>query len=398
MAQAFAAQAAGIAGPLEGNVVLRHRVDAAGQPLPPGRWPWEEQPELLAQVRDAARAVPTEWQGANWLLTSAYQPSGSSWLVWLETAGERRWHAAEAAALTLASTVLAHQVSGAPDRPRWARQLEQASRQQHLEATAKALGLVTHHFSNVLTSVLGFSDLILTQLTRNSPVYPYVKNVYQAAQKGNQLLQQLRLFCQRTPVPAPSAVLAVVVAQEERRVRQAWPPGVRLRIAMAQDLPSVAIDADALQRVIRHLLDNAHAAVAGDGLITLSARVTQLTEEACRDLLGRATPGPHLEIQVTDTGRGLSPEVQRRLFRELFFSTKPNHLGLGLAAVYGTLVTYRGGFGLEPRPEGGTVVRLFLPLAPAVSPAPVARPCSGMSASPRADGTGRDNDPYPLST
>src|SRR5207244_7387251 len=88
-----------------------------------------------------------------------------------------------------------------------------------------------------------------------------------------------------------------------------------------------------------------------------------LSEADCQEMLGNAAPGPHVEVTVTDTGSGLSPEVRGRLFRELFHSTKMRHRGLGLAVVYGVLQTYRGGIRFGPDPAQGTAVRLFLPTA-----------------------------------
>src|SRR5262249_21668086 len=82
---------------------------------------------------------------------------------------------------------------------------------------------------------------------------------------------------------------------------------------------------------------------AGPGVVTLSARLVELGEADCQELLGGAGPGPHLEVTVADTGGGLSPEARRRLFHEVFFSTKPRHRGLGLAQVYGLLQGCRGG-------------------------------------------------------
>jgi signal transduction histidine kinase len=119
-----------------------------------------------------------------------------------------------------------------------------------------------------------------------------------------------------------------------------------------------------LRQVLGQVLDNAGEAVRGPGTVTVAARTTVLTAADCLDLFGNARPGPHVEVTVTDTGVGLSPEARRRLLRDVFFSTKPQQRGLGLAIVYGLLHTLQGGFRLDGTPAGGTAVRLLLPVSP----------------------------------
>jgi CheY-like chemotaxis protein len=121
--------------------------------------------------------------------------------------------------------------------------------------------------------------------------------------------------------------------------------------------------------VLTALLDNAQEALLGGGSVSVSARAVDLDEAACRELYGAAQPGPHVEIVIADTGTGLSPEAQRRLFAEPFFTTKPRRRGFGLAVTYGILSAHRGGLRLYPGEERGVVARVVVPAAPAASPA-----------------------------
>jgi len=116
------------------------------------------------------------------------------------------------------------------------------------------------------------------------------------------------------------------------------------------------------------LLDNACEAISGAGVIDVSARRVQVNAWQAGKLFGDVQPGPHLEIRVADNGSGLTPEAQRQLFAEPFFSTKPRKRGLGLAMAYGILSAHRSGLELLPRPEGGTIARLVVPTAPGATP------------------------------
>jgi CheY-like chemotaxis protein len=125
----------------------------------------------------------------------------------------------------------------------------------------------------------------------------------------------------------------------------------------------VAVDGEPLRDMLRQLLDNAREAIADRGVVTLSARTADLSAHDCLELIGNARPGRHVEVIITDTGSGLSPEARRRLFADVFFSTKNRQRGLGLAMVYAYLAACQGGLRFGPDPEQGTAVRLYLPVA-----------------------------------
>src|SRR5262249_11169930 len=84
-------------------------------------------------------------------------------------------------------------------------------------------------------------------------------------------------------------------------------------------------------------------------------------------LYGNGRPGSQVEVAIADTGIGMTPEVQRRLFSEPFFTTKPRRRGFGLATAYGILHAHKGGLRLYAGGEGGVVARVLLPVAPAPS-------------------------------
>jgi signal transduction histidine kinase/CheY-like chemotaxis protein len=377
LARAGGADAAGLALlPGDGVPEVRQRVPAGGPAAPPGRWPWEEQPDLPARLRDLATALPVRTaHGVRWLVAAPGQPGQASWLLWLEAAGGRDWGAAEAAALALAGQVLLRQAQAGAGAP-WARQLDRAACQRRLEDAAVIVRRLAHDFGNVLTSILGFTELSLNQAPRGSPLHNYLQEVYRGTQQGAELTNRLRLFSRRGPAPAVATPLQPVVAAEADRLRADWGPDVRLEVRLPGDLPPVGMEPDLLRQALLALLENAREAIAGKGTVTVTAVVTELSAAGCLDLLGSPRPGPCVEVTVGDTGCGLGPEA-RRLLAEPFVTTKPRHRGLGLATVYGLAQAHRGGFCLEPGPGDGAVARLYLPLAAAAPPAAPPAPAGG---------------------
>jgi signal transduction histidine kinase/CheY-like chemotaxis protein len=369
LAGAFTAPAAGLSCLRDGTPLLRHPA-ANGSARPA---PWQQAPELLTRARSTASAVTAERTGGgSFLLTTLGWPGYGGWLLWLEDEGRSEWADDEAAAFALAGQALTRWQHAAHPAARWADQLDRAARQQRLETAADLARRLAHDFGNVLTGILGFTELALSQqIHADSPLHTYLLEVQRSAQSGAQMTHLLRQFSRRQAPAGRSCLLHPVLAAEEARLRTLPPPAPSLHLSLPADLPPLALDADHLRQVLAALLDNAREALVGEGAISVSARTTELSEADCRDLFGDLRPGPHVEVTVADTGSGLSPDAQRRLFVEPFFSTKPRRRGFGLAAAYGILHAHRGGLRLLPGSERGAVARVLLPLAPAVTPSQV---------------------------
>jgi CheY-like chemotaxis protein len=375
---AFGVRGGGLATLPTGSVCLRHSPGATEMaPL--------LQPDLISAARRAGTvSIPTP---AGSLLAAVGGAGGaphSGWLLWLDDP-RTHWTDAEAAALALAAQALGWRadaaIGGSPS-PRWAEQLERALRQQRLDDASDVTRRLAHDFGNVLTGILGFSELALgQQLGHHTVLHSYLTEVHRSARSGAVLMQQLRLFSRRKPSGACVCLLGRVLTAEEARLRSRPGPTPSIQVTAAPALPPVAVDAEELQAALAAVLDNACEAVEAatfrvrDALggasamappdITITARVTELRADDCNDLYGSLEPGPHVEVRVVDRGVGLAAETQRRLFSEPFFSTKSRRRGFGLAAAYGVLHAHRCGIDLHAHAEGGTEVRIILPVAPA---------------------------------
>jgi signal transduction histidine kinase/FixJ family two-component response regulator len=369
LATAFAAPRAGLAALPDGAAVALH---PCGQASTVMQVPWQVDPEVLQRVcgTPAALVVPGA-DGGSSLLTAFGHPEQGGWVLWLTDTKRPGWTEGEGAALVLAGHVFQRGLTSEATPPRWAGQLDRILRQQRLEAAARVVRRLAHDFGNVLTGILGFSELALTQqVASGTALHAYLTEVYRGAQNGAQFTNQLRLFARRQNSNTRSCNPAQVVWEEESRLRGGLAKEANLKVELPADLPAVGVDADHLRQVLGVLLENARDALIGPGSITVSTRKVELKAADCRDLFGDVRPGPHVEIRVTDTGSGLSAEARKHLFLEPFFTTRPRKRGFGLAIAYGILAAHRGGLDLLPHPERGTVARLVLPVAEI--PAPVA--------------------------
>jgi signal transduction histidine kinase len=384
-ADRFGARRAGLAFLRDGSLLAISSGSAGEGEREPTAWPWEQEPGVLARAGREPRALSLErLEGGSWLVT-ACGPEESGWLLWLEAPGRPAWGEDESAALTLAAQALGRWLR-AGQRPRWAEQLDRVARQQRLEDAAALAGRLAHDFGNVLTGILGFSELALGQQNAaKSPAHAFLTEVHRSAENAARYTRQLHLFARRQPPSGRSCPLGDVLGEEVARLEAAHSGEVRLYLRVADDLAPVAIDADQLRQVLGALLENAHEALLGPGSITISARAVELNETDGLDLFGNAGTGPHAEVVVADTGEGLSPEVQRHLFATPLYSSKPRHRGLGLATAYGILHAHRGGLRLYPGAEHGAVARVVIPFAPKPArPSSVEKGRDGVLAAPKS--------------
>ncbi len=324
--------------------------------------------------RQSPTALPaSQPEHGRLLLTAIRAHAHCGWMLWLEADGERPpWNDAEAAALTLAGQALGRLLEAAEPRSRWAEQLEQAERQKDLEAAARVASRLAHDFGNVLTGVIGFCDLSLAlKAPAESQMSRYLRELQRCAQNGAELTNLLRLFCRRHAGGVPSCQTASVITEEAARQT---PSGgfFSVRTAFGDGLPQAAIDAGQLRLVLAALLENARDAMQNAGAVSVSSRAVELGADDCLGLYGDARPGSYIEIAVTDSGPGLSADVAKRLFAELFFTNKPRRRGFGLAVAYGVLHAHRGGLRLRPGAGGGTIAEIYLPVASQPSPVAVA--------------------------
>lgn len=240
---------------------------------------------------------------------------------------------------------------------------------QRMEHAAAIVRRLAHDFGNFLTGILGFSELALSQQApTSSPLHSYLEEIHRGAQNAAHYTNQLRLFARRNSPCNRSCHLAEALAAEENRLQAARGANVQIKNLLPNELPAIAVERELLQQLLAVVLENAWEASTGPGVIEVSAAIVQLEASEAQVFIGAVRPGIYVEIRISDSGGGLTPEAQRQLFAEPFFSTKSPKRGFGLAMAYGILSSHRGGLDLLNRPEGGTIARLIVPVAELSAP------------------------------
>jgi two-component system NtrC family sensor kinase len=224
-----------------------------------------------------------------------------------------------------------------------------------VEAMAQLMPGLVHEFRNPLSGILGAGQMLARLLPADGAAREYVEMIREEAEQMERFLARLAEFGRLRPGQLqrlPGVDFAEVVAQALHECAPACrAQDVRVQRAFAADVPPLRGDAARLQRACAEILQNALEAMPRGGV--LQVRVSVAADEA-------GGPG-WLEAAFADTGSGLGPEAVRRA-GEPFFSTRPRALGVGMCLAAFVLAGHGGSLAVVPGPDGGTEVRMRLPL------------------------------------
>lgn len=237
---------------------------------------------------------------------------------------------------------------------------ERLRQAEKLEALARLAGGTAHEFNNLLTMVLGYSEL-LQPLVESNQEREYVEKIRVAAKKAASLTRQLLAFGRRQVLMPQVLDLNVVVAETVKVLARVMGEGVETMFISAPEPAWVRADSTQIEQIIANLVVNAREAMPHGGKLELTLDNVELSEDDIRPLPG-LIPGPYVLLRVSDTGVGMDPQVQARIF-EPFFSTRQfgKAAGLGLATVYGIVSQSRGAIFVQSQPGVGTTFSIYLP-------------------------------------
>jgi len=237
----------------------------------------------------------------------------------------------------------------------------QFAQSQKMEAVGKLAGGVAHDFNNVLTAIIGYSDLLLQTHRPSDPAYKNIMNIKTSANRAAGLVRQLLAFSRRQTLQPEVLQVNETLTETAVMLRQTIGEKIELKVVPGRELWYVKADRSQLQSVIVNLAVNARDAMPDGGQLTFRSR--NVTERESQRLQPQTLPvGEYVLIEVEDTGHGMPPEVQAKIF-EPFFTTKSvgKGTGLGLAMVYGIVKQTGGYIFVHSTPGEGTTFRIFLP-------------------------------------
>jgi len=238
---------------------------------------------------------------------------------------------------------------------------EQFLQAQKVEAVGRLAGGVAHDFNNILTTITGYTELMLRKLAAADPLYHLADQVHKAAERAGGLTRQLLAFSRKQALQPRVLNLSNVVSDIEKMLRRLIGEDIELHTIRGAAVGNVKADPAQIEQVIMNLAVNARDAMPKGGKLTIEVARATLSEEHAR-LHGGVPPGEYVMLVVTDTGTGMTEEVKAHIF-EPFFTTKPQGkgTGLGLATCYGIVKQSGGLIHVQSELGHGTIFKIYLP-------------------------------------
>ncbi|MFV0279681.1 MAG: cell cycle histidine kinase CckA [Rhodoblastus sp.] len=238
---------------------------------------------------------------------------------------------------------------------------ENFAQSQKMQAIGQLAGGVAHDFNNVLTAIIGYSDLLLANHRPTDPSFQDIMQIKQNANRAAGLVRQLLAFSRRQTLRPQVLQVDDMLSDLQMLMRRLAGEKVALELKHGRDLWLVKADLNQLEQVVVNLVVNARDAMPEGGKIAL--RTTNVAQAECAAFKEpQLAPAEYVLLEVADSGTGIPPELKEKIF-EPFFTTKEvgKGTGLGLSMVYG-IVKQTGGFVFVDSVVGeGTTFRIFLP-------------------------------------
>lgn len=232
---------------------------------------------------------------------------------------------------------------------------------QKMDSIGRLAGGVAHDFNNILSGILGFSDLILLGAAPSPKIRDQVKLIKTLGEKAALLTKQLLIFSRKQLMVMEEISLNDVTSHMMKMLERIIGEDVAIEMFLDESVKTIWADRGQMEQVLMNLAVNARDAMPLGGKLTVSASNIRLNHEDAQ-LLDGIKGGDYVLLSLRDTGCGMSAEVLDKIF-EPFFTTKDvgKGTGLGLATVYGIIKKHNGALEVKSKSGGGTEFRIYLP-------------------------------------
>ena len=238
------------------------------------------------------------------------------------------------------------------------RSQEQVLATQKLESLGVLAGGIAHDFNNLLGGIVSTSELVLEDLAAGSPVHDGIENIRAVALRAAEIVRELMAYSGKEDAAFESVDVSRLVGEMLHLLKISISKHATVKVELPENLRAVRANPAQLRQVVMNLITNASEALGENaGLITITVTRVQSSQDPATS---NGSGEESIRLEVSDTGCGMSPEVQARIF-DPFFTTKFAGRGLGLAAVQGIIRSHGGTIQVVSEPGRGSRFEILLP-------------------------------------
>lgn len=240
---------------------------------------------------------------------------------------------------------------------------EQLLQAQKLEAIGILAGGVAHDFNNILTVIMGYSELSLMTLSQDDPLRKNMEVINIAGSKAVALTGQLLAFSRKQVMEIKVINLNFLIKNMMKMLGRLIGEDIEMKMQLQDRIGNIKADPVHIEQIIMNLTINAKDAMPDGGNLFFETNTIELDEEYSR-IHPEVSPGSYVMFSVTDTGHGMTPKVKEKIF-DPFYTTKKKWkgTGLGLATVYGITKQLKAHIYVYSEPNKGTTFKIYFPEA-----------------------------------
>ncbi|MGA1823661.1 MAG: two-component system sensor histidine kinase NtrB [bacterium] len=224
---------------------------------------------------------------------------------------------------------------------------------EKMEAMERLAGCMAHDFNNILTSILGYSELILNTVDEDNPMREDINEIREAGKRAASITQQLLIFSSKQELLREEVNLTTAINSMARKLQSLAGKKIMLSIEADPHVDTIFADRKQIEQVIMNFAINACDAMIDGGNLIINIK---------NETIPSYSPEKFVCIMVEDNGIGMTDGTIARIF-EPFFSTskKKNRSGLGLSTAYGIIKKHKGWIEVQSKPDNGSTFKVYLP-------------------------------------
>jgi PAS domain S-box-containing protein len=237
---------------------------------------------------------------------------------------------------------------------------QQLIQSQKMEAIGTLAGGIAHDFNNILSSIIGFTELALGEVEKDTEIEDDLQEVRIAGLRAKDLVKQILTFARQSDEVVKPIQVNIIAKEVLKFIKPSIPTIIKIKNKIYSDSFIMGSSTQVHQILMNLCTNAAHAMEESGGILELSVNDSTINRMDFPDL----KPGEYVEIKVTDTGMGISPQHIQTIF-EPYFTTKAvgGGTGMGLAVVQGIVENYGGQIAVDSKIGKGTCFTIYLPLS-----------------------------------